>query len=204
LRQNPVRGSGPQGLRRPRFSFFLFTCQTSRNPRVPSPRTGERSKPPASDHDRKLFHTGSVRSFEGAPSRRNADGAPLWRYIGFCRRGCQHIMSEKYHCGSAKTNVSGIPWRWRRREPGSTGRPAQPPETMGASPLRRTGATFLGRSLTLWWEVSVRGVSRRRHTIRDDAAVPDIAEDERARSVDGPRGRRHRCRRPSQGPFGRV
>ena len=24
-----VRGSGPQGLRRPRFSFFRFTCQTA-------------------------------------------------------------------------------------------------------------------------------------------------------------------------------
>jgi len=27
-----VRGSGPQGLRRPRFSFFRFTCQTARQP----------------------------------------------------------------------------------------------------------------------------------------------------------------------------
>ena len=29
------RGSGPQGLRRPRFSFFLFTCQTARDQAVP-------------------------------------------------------------------------------------------------------------------------------------------------------------------------
>jgi hypothetical protein len=108
--QARLRGSGPQGLRRPRFSFFLFTCQTSRNPKVPSPPTGERSKPRASDHYRKLFHTGSVRSFEGAPSRRNADGAPYGRYIGFYRRRCQHIMSEKYHGRSAKTNVPGIAW----------------------------------------------------------------------------------------------
>src|SRR5258708_19017193 len=28
---------GPQGLRRPRFSFFIFTCQTARDPRDPSP-----------------------------------------------------------------------------------------------------------------------------------------------------------------------
>ena len=28
----------PQGLRRPRFSFFIFTCQTARNPKVsPAP-----------------------------------------------------------------------------------------------------------------------------------------------------------------------
>ena len=26
-----ARGRGPQGLRRPRFSFFLFTCQTARD-----------------------------------------------------------------------------------------------------------------------------------------------------------------------------
>ena len=32
-----VRGSGPQGLRRPRFSFFRFTCQTARNLAVPLP-----------------------------------------------------------------------------------------------------------------------------------------------------------------------
>jgi hypothetical protein len=31
-----VRGSGPQGLRRPRFSFFRFTCQTARNLAAPS------------------------------------------------------------------------------------------------------------------------------------------------------------------------
>jgi len=30
------RGSGPQGLRRPRFSFFRFTCQTSRSLTAPS------------------------------------------------------------------------------------------------------------------------------------------------------------------------
>jgi hypothetical protein len=38
------RGSGPQGLRRPRFSFFRFTCQTARNLAAPSPAgAGERS-----------------------------------------------------------------------------------------------------------------------------------------------------------------
>jgi hypothetical protein len=26
----------PQGLRRPRFSFFIFTCQTARDPRGPN------------------------------------------------------------------------------------------------------------------------------------------------------------------------
>jgi len=27
---------GPQGLRRPRFSFFIFTCQTARDPADPT------------------------------------------------------------------------------------------------------------------------------------------------------------------------
>jgi len=31
----PFRGGGPQGLRRPRFSFFRFTCQTAREPHGP-------------------------------------------------------------------------------------------------------------------------------------------------------------------------
>src|SRR5258705_7953594 len=29
-----------QGLRRPRFSFFIFTCQTARGPKNPSPIAG--------------------------------------------------------------------------------------------------------------------------------------------------------------------
>jgi hypothetical protein len=33
-----VRGSGPQGLRRPRFSFFRFTFQTARSLAAPSSR----------------------------------------------------------------------------------------------------------------------------------------------------------------------
>ena len=35
-----------------------------------------------------------VRSFEGAQSRRNADGAPYLRYIGVRPDKCQHIMPE--------------------------------------------------------------------------------------------------------------
>jgi len=45
-RQVPDRGSGPQGLRRPRFSFFLFTCQTARDHGGPTSRlAGRPSKP---------------------------------------------------------------------------------------------------------------------------------------------------------------
>jgi len=30
-----------QGLRRPRFSFFIFTCQTARGPKTPLPSLGD-------------------------------------------------------------------------------------------------------------------------------------------------------------------
>ena len=37
---------GSQGLRRPRFSFFIFTCQTARGPKTPLPFGGAtRPKP---------------------------------------------------------------------------------------------------------------------------------------------------------------
>jgi len=49
------RGSGPQGLRRPRFSFFRFTCQTARKPGgFRSPVRREADEAEASDHDRML------------------------------------------------------------------------------------------------------------------------------------------------------
>src|ERR1700753_2057623 len=75
------RGSGPQGLRRPRFSFFLFTCQTAGNRGGPTLRWDEgpsKLSPPAGAG---CVITSSVRSFEGAPSHRQADGTPLGRYI---------------------------------------------------------------------------------------------------------------------------
>src|SRR5258708_14890816 len=84
--------SGPQGLRRPRFSFFRFTCQTARNHDDSTLRhAGEPSKLHASDQDRKLGHRISVRCFAGATSRRKADGAPYGVYIVLRRVGCPHL-----------------------------------------------------------------------------------------------------------------
>src|SRR4029453_13519876 len=75
------RGGGPQGLRRPRFSFFRFTCQTARDQGGPALRsTGEPSKPRASDRDREPSHRLSVRSFEAAPSHRGG-GVPNYLRI---------------------------------------------------------------------------------------------------------------------------
>ena len=91
------RGSGPQGLRRPRFSFFRFTCQTARDRGGPTlsvePESRRSSRPPT---EIGCLVTVSVRSFEGAPSHRKADGAPYGRYIGAPPHRCQHLKTEKF------------------------------------------------------------------------------------------------------------
>ena len=58
----------PQGLRRPRFSFFIFTCQTARGEH-PSPTDGSLQPLPTANHNRLLPAVESliiVRSFTGA------------------------------------------------------------------------------------------------------------------------------------------
>src|ERR1700751_2760511 len=73
----------PQGLRRPRFSFFIFTCQTARSPKSPSPHNREPSTgspseeaPPTSHrttNDNRLASAVDslilVRSFTGTKTR---------------------------------------------------------------------------------------------------------------------------------------
>jgi hypothetical protein len=69
----PAHGDGPQGLRRPRFSFFRFTCQTARDRVAPLSRSRERSKFLASDRNRTpgpRMKRVSVRSFAGAQKHR--------------------------------------------------------------------------------------------------------------------------------------
>src|SRR6516165_4719121 len=68
------REDGPQGLRRPRFSFFRFTCQTAQDRPGPLSLKESRRSPRFRDH-RKLVHRISVRSFAGAPSRRSRQRA---------------------------------------------------------------------------------------------------------------------------------
>jgi len=88
----------PQGLRRPRFSFFQFTCQTARE-QACSPTQWQAKGPSKHQSSRQqseaLSHW-SVRSFEGASSRRQAGGDAVCRYIGFARGRCQHIQIQKY------------------------------------------------------------------------------------------------------------
>ena len=87
---------GPQGLRRPRFSFFRFSCQTAREPcDPPLRRTGEPPKPetpPKQDIRPKsaVWSPRWMRCFAGASSRRKAGGAPLW---GLYSRGVTDLST---------------------------------------------------------------------------------------------------------------
>ena len=90
-----VRGSGPQGLRRPRFSFFRFTCQTSRSLATPSPVTSEPPKPahPTWPRAGRMIHRMNSEGLRGrviAPRRRRVQRP----YIGFGSRHCQPPASQ--------------------------------------------------------------------------------------------------------------
>ena len=135
---------GPQGLRRPRFSFFRFTCQTARNRAVPptSKPEGRRSLT-LPIGNRKLGHRISVRCFAGASSRPKGGRRAERVYIGLHRALCQHIHARK---------IAGFGRPRCRAEVGAdlphrNAREAR--ETVRAAAPRRTAATFLGRSLRL-------------------------------------------------------
>jgi hypothetical protein len=86
-----VRGSGPQGLRRPRFSFFRFTCQTARKPcgfHLPDGPEGRRSLSLRPSLGGPVPR--KVRSFRGALSRRKRTARRMKPFIWFTTRHCQH------------------------------------------------------------------------------------------------------------------
>ncbi len=153
----PVRESGPQGLRRPRFSFFRFTCQTARNLAAPSPAespAGEtKTHPPDAAtrtwpclNGRMLGHrvnSEGLRRCAIAPS----GGAPKRTYIGFGELYCQPFDTRKKPCGSAEIGNFCPPAAWPHESlPRSSRARRQPPKPVGATVPRRTAATFLGRS----------------------------------------------------------
>jgi hypothetical protein len=88
-----VRGRGPQGPRRPRFSFFRFTCQTARDHGDPLPGGRRAVETPNLRPRSEAGHRISVRSFGGAPSHRGG-GAPCGAYIGPPLARCQHPVGE--------------------------------------------------------------------------------------------------------------
>jgi hypothetical protein len=100
------RESGPQGLRRPRFSFFLFTCQTARGRSRPLPFEKPKSHRSSSLRSGpEAFSLISVRSFRGAPSRRGERRA-VWAYIGPARFQCQHPAPKNVREFVTKTSAS--------------------------------------------------------------------------------------------------
>jgi hypothetical protein len=85
----------PQGLRRPRFSFFRFTYQTARDQGDPTPwKTREPSKPKGLRLGSEAWSPSiseELRRRAVAPRRRRAEG----RYIGAQPGLCQHPGAEK-------------------------------------------------------------------------------------------------------------
>ena len=73
--------SSPQGLRRPRFSFFRFTCQTARDHDSPTPGKPEsRRSSTLPIRIGSLGHRISVRCFAGATSRRKRTARRMGLY----------------------------------------------------------------------------------------------------------------------------
>ena len=94
----PFRGGGPQGLRRPRFSFFRFTCQTARRSwRSPSPVDRRAAEAQVPDQGRTTGHTISEELQRRAIAP-IADGAPSDRgYMGDTRLLSTDKIPENKH-----------------------------------------------------------------------------------------------------------
>ena len=115
-----LKQSSPQGLRRPRFSFFRFTCQTARDRAGPSlRRAGEPSKLPASDEHRKLWSPNISEVLHRRDIAPRADDAPYGFYIVLRRVGCQHLINPKSAATKSLPRSSLIAARrsFPRREP---------------------------------------------------------------------------------------
>ena len=92
---------GPQGLRRPRFSFFIFTCQTARDPRIPLSRAeSSDTLHSTANHNRLVSAVESlikVRSIKGANACLGLVGqcsaALSGRVISSPDRPCQRPLS---------------------------------------------------------------------------------------------------------------
>src|SRR5205085_9240979 len=91
------RGSGPQGLRRPRFSFFRFTCQTARKPwRFPFPMAGKSSKPKSSDRNRTTGHLISEELRRRAIAPESGAARRCGGFIWATPSPCQHQIRANF------------------------------------------------------------------------------------------------------------
>ena len=90
-----------QGLRRPRFSFFIFTCQTARDPRIPLSRAESSNILHSTANNNRLVSAVEslikVRSIKGANACLGLVGqcsaALSGRFISSPDRPCQRSLS---------------------------------------------------------------------------------------------------------------
>ena len=134
---------------------------TRRSPLPAKPE--KRSKLHASDLQSEALSLSSVWSFEGAPSRRQADGAPYSRYIGFQGPSCQHLRPPK---NTDRTLACGAKYIGFLRAPASPMAGANGPPTPHLGHIPRP---FLPARR----EVSVRGNCTSGITIGDGRHSPD-------------------------------
>ena len=120
--------------RTPPSTFLFLPIHLSNSPgimAIPLPGTpGSRRSPRLPTEIGRLV-TPSVRSFAGAPSRRKAGGAPLWRALYEGLHGLVNTESIRFPRNFVLWTCCDAP----------------APVPPVANPLRRTGATFLPRCL---------------------------------------------------------
>jgi hypothetical protein len=144
-----IRRSGPQGPRRPRFSFFRFTCQTARDQGGPLPESlGEPSKPkpPTEIGGWSPSISEELRRRVIAPRRRRT----VWPYIGPPAEGCQHrsLRNLTSREGVRYDLYVGRKVRFAR-PPGAALQPHSSDEVRGLGASRGTG-TDRALGLTIW------------------------------------------------------
>jgi hypothetical protein len=142
-KQASAFGDGPQGLRRPRFSFFRFTCQTAEGPvKVPfssllplaaNGRDG-RQEPPKSTHPTEPDAVHRVIS-EGLRRRAVAQAAARQEGL-YILRGPRMSTVKRERAGRRRGDC-----------PVSAGNTPKSRRGAISQCVRRTAATFLRRSL---------------------------------------------------------
>ena len=154
--------SSPQGLRRPRFSFFRFSCQTARNLSVPPPERPEGRR--SLTLPMQISEAWSPNISEVLRRRTitpRADGAPYPPYIVFNPDGCQPVRPKNAIAWlpPPRSTKSGRPLFEVEKEaapikgllPGR--KTVRPPRAPHCGHIHRPFLRF-------WWEVSIRGYPR--------------------------------------------
>jgi hypothetical protein len=135
--------NGPQGPRRPRFSFFRFTCQTTRTresvrTEVPTPYgdAGEPSKPALRPRSGGWFTEVIDEELRGRVISPKGGGAPCW---GVYRRHLRPLST------ALRENLMTVKFSASHKDLWPVDRVRRGSALPCGSPLRRTAATLSGR-----------------------------------------------------------